>query len=97
MRWPFSRRGRHDAADDPKESAWSTARFILILVILAWALRSFVVAPFSIPSGSMLPKRRAKLWMGKFALPGAKRRRRPPAAMLSDPKSLSTKSAAWKN
>ena len=24
-------------------------------MILAWALRSFVVAPFNIPSGSMLP------------------------------------------
>jgi signal peptidase I len=59
MRRPFSRRGRHDAADAsrerPKESTWSLARFILILVILAWALRTFIVAPFSIPSGSMLP------------------------------------------
>jgi signal peptidase I len=55
MRWPFPRRGRHDAADPPRESAWSTARFVLTLVILAWALRSFIVAPFSIPSGSMLP------------------------------------------
>jgi signal peptidase I len=43
----------------PREHAngggWSTARFILTLVIFAWALRSFVFAPFSIPSGSMLP------------------------------------------
>ena len=30
-------------------------RFILTLAILAWAFRSFVAAPFSIPSGSMLP------------------------------------------
>jgi signal peptidase I len=60
MRWPTLRRGRHDAAADrsdekPKEDAWSLARFILTLVILAWALRSFLVAPFSIPSGSMVP------------------------------------------
>ena len=59
MRRPFSRRGSAATADAPKanekESAWSLARFLLILVVLAWALRSFVVAPFSIPSGSMLP------------------------------------------
>jgi signal peptidase I len=59
MRWPFPRSGRHDAAnrsrDARRESPWSTARFILTLVILAWLLRTFVVAPFSIPTGSMLP------------------------------------------
>ncbi|HEU5285939.1 MAG TPA: signal peptidase I [Sphingomicrobium sp.] len=30
-------------------------RFLLLLALAAWALRSFVVAPFSIPTGSMLP------------------------------------------
>ncbi len=30
-------------------------RSLLMLAILAWALRSLIVAPFSIPSGSMLP------------------------------------------
>jgi signal peptidase I len=39
----------------PRDSAWSNVRFVIILAVLAWAFRSFVVAPFSIPSGSMLP------------------------------------------
>jgi signal peptidase I len=38
-----------------KETVWSLARFVLIVIALAWVLRSFIVAPFSIPSGSMLP------------------------------------------
>jgi signal peptidase I len=38
-----------------KESAGSLVRFVLTVAILAWALRSFIAAPFSIPSGSMLP------------------------------------------
>ena len=46
-----SRSGSHRA----KEGAWGTARFILTLAVLAWAFRCFFVAPFSIPSGSMLP------------------------------------------
>lgn len=57
MRWPEFRRGRHDAGDPPekKDDAWSLARFVLVLILFAWALRSLIVAPFSIPSGSMLP------------------------------------------
>ena len=37
------------------ESVWSLARFFLTLILLAWAFRSFIVQPFNIPSGSMLP------------------------------------------
>ena len=33
----------------------SLARFILIVAIAAWIFRAFVIAPFNIPSGSMLP------------------------------------------
>jgi signal peptidase I len=33
-----------------------TTRFLLLLFLLALLLRSFIVAPFSIPSGSMLPR-----------------------------------------
>lgn len=38
-----------------KDSWWDTLRFFLLLFTAAVILRSFVVAPFSIPSGSMLP------------------------------------------
>ncbi len=55
MRWSPVRRGSYVRKERAKNGAWSTARFILTLVVLAWALRSFVFAPFSIPSGSMLP------------------------------------------
>lgn len=37
------------------ETAGSLARFILIVAIAAWVFRAFIIAPFNIPSGSMLP------------------------------------------
>src|SRR3954453_13965140 len=46
---------RRSAKHDKPESAGSLARFFVTLVLLTWGLRSFVVQPFSIPSGSMLP------------------------------------------
>jgi len=52
-----STRGARRASNKERrrEDAWSSARFVLLLAIIAWAFRSFVAAPFSIPSGSMLP------------------------------------------
>jgi signal peptidase I len=59
MQLPFARRYADRTAEHPrsevKQGVWGTARFILGLLILAWAIRSLIFAPFSIPSGSMLP------------------------------------------
>ncbi|MBW0144749.1 signal peptidase I [Sphingomicrobium clamense] len=41
-----------ETKEKPKGSIW---RFLLGLAVFAWVLRSFIVAPFVIPSGSMLP------------------------------------------
>lgn len=38
-----------------QESWWETLRFFFFLFLAAVVLRSFIFAPFSIPSGSMLP------------------------------------------
>ena len=53
MRFRSARRS--PAKPESEESAWSLARFFLVLLVFAWALRTFVVQPFSIPSASMLP------------------------------------------
>jgi signal peptidase I len=62
MRFRSARR-RPAKADKP-ESAWSLARFFLTLVILTWAFRSFIVQPFNIPSGSMVPT----LYIGDYLI-----------------------------
>ena len=47
---PSARRSR-------KESSFAgSTRFLITLFVLALALRTFIAAPFSIPSGSMLPR-----------------------------------------
>ena len=51
MRW--TRRSRTETK--AKQGAGGLIRFMLTLAILAWVIRSFVAAPFNIPSGSMLP------------------------------------------
>ena len=43
------------AAATAREPRGGWLRFLLTFALLAWILRSLVVAPFSIPSGSMLP------------------------------------------
>ncbi|HLO19741.1 MAG TPA: signal peptidase I [Sphingomicrobium sp.] len=55
---------RRSAKRDQPESVGSLARFFITLVILTWALRSFIVQPFNIPSGSMLPT----LYIGDYLL-----------------------------
>jgi signal peptidase I len=59
MSLPFLRPGQPSAAPSHEagksRGSWSTARFVITVALLAWAFRSFVAAPFSIPSGSMLP------------------------------------------
>jgi signal peptidase I len=68
MRSTLIRRRSAKAATAPKhpekESIWSLARFVAIVIVLAWALRCFIVAPFSIPSGSMLPT----LYIGDYLI-----------------------------
>ena len=43
----------HQSADE--RTPGSRVRFFLLLALGVWVLRSLIVAPFSIPSGSMLP------------------------------------------
>ncbi len=40
---------------ETKRALPGTLGFVLSVLLLAWALRSLIAAPFSIPSGSMLP------------------------------------------
>ena len=57
MAFPFFRRAHYSdpPAEEARETTGSFVKSLLILALAAWALRSLIVAPFSIPSGSMLP------------------------------------------
>jgi signal peptidase I len=57
MAFPFFRRAHYAdrPSDKAKETPGSLLKSLLVLLFAAWFLRSLIVAPFSIPSGSMLP------------------------------------------
>jgi signal peptidase I len=57
-------RSKRRRANGHKEGIGGLVRFVLTLAIIAFAVRSFIVAPFSIPSGSMLPT----LYIGDYLL-----------------------------
>ena len=63
MRWN-RRYAEHEAPAEPKEQKGGIVRFLLLFALAAWVLRSLVVAPFSIPSGSMLPA----MYVGDYLL-----------------------------
>lgn len=49
---------------DRAERGGGLIRLIVTVAVLAWIIRSFIVAPFSIPSGSMVPS----LYIGDYLL-----------------------------
>jgi signal peptidase I len=60
---------RSNRAADPakpatKETPGSLLRFVLGAALLAWALRSLIIQPFNIPSGSMVPT----LYIGDYII-----------------------------
>lgn len=55
---------RQGASTDKKQGPLALVRLVLSVALIAWVIRSFVFAPFSIPSGSMLPT----LFIGDYVM-----------------------------
>ena len=55
---------RQGASSDKKQGPGGLLRLVLSVLLIAWVIRSFVFAPFSIPSGSMLPT----LFIGDYVM-----------------------------
>ena len=55
---------RQGASSDKKQGPGALLRLVLSVLLIAWVIRSFVFAPFSIPSGSMLPT----LFIGDYVM-----------------------------
>jgi len=55
---------RQGTRSDKKQGPGALLRLVLSVLLIAWVIRSFVFAPFSIPSGSMLPA----LFIGDYVM-----------------------------
>ena len=62
MAWSYAR--RPGAREGSKERRGGFLRLVVEVLLIAWVIRSFVFAPFSIPSGSMLPA----LYIGDYVM-----------------------------
>jgi signal peptidase I len=55
---------RQGTSSDKKQGPGALLRLVLSVALIAWVIRSFVFAPFNIPSGSMLPA----LFIGDYVM-----------------------------
>ena len=55
---------RQGTSSDKKQGPGGLLRLVLSIALIAWLIRSFVFAPFNIPSGSMLPA----LFIGDYVM-----------------------------